>query len=479
MTLTHILIFCAVTIILGLIRRHQWQHWLILAFSVVAIYWMQPVTPIRQLDFWLPTATILLTLLTWIVLQSGKDDAWAAIRSSLPGVALVIVLVLGVAALRYLGEMCCITPSAPPPISSVLLGLLLASMFAGVLFILPLDARYMMALLILLFIALMIILKTPPLTAVASAWLRTASNQSPEQASALDIRWLGISYVFFRLVHVLRDRQSGLLPALPLHHFVEYVLFFPTYTAGPIDRAERFWKDINTDFQLSWQVLYAGGQRIVLGLFKKFVLADSLAILALDATKATQVDSALWTWLMLYAYAYRIYFDFAGLSDIAIGLGRLMGLTIPKNFDSPYRKSDLTAFWNSWHITLAAWFRAYYFNAVSRGLHASRLKLTPPIIIAFSQITTMVLIGMWHLNTLNFILWGLGHGIGLFIHNRWANVMKPRIRKLDTRPRLKAVVAVTGTLLTFHFVVLNWVWFALPSIPLALMVFQRLFGFNR
>jgi alginate O-acetyltransferase complex protein AlgI len=475
-TLLHILAFCAAAILLGLLAGNQQRHWLILALSVVAIYWMQPITPIRQLDFWLPTATILLTLLTWVILQAGREDAKAALHASLPGVALVLALVLALGAMRYLGGLCCITPSPPPPILAVLAGILLGGALAVALFVLPIRAAHKFTLVIVLLTGLLIVLKTPPLAEAASAWLRTLGRQPTENVTAFDIRWLGISYVFFRLASTLLDRRSGRLPALPLHHFVEYVLFFPTYTAGPIDRAERFLKDVNRDFRLTWPTFYAGGRRIVIGMFKKFVLADMLALVALDAVKAAQVDSTPWTWLMLYAYAYRIYFDFSGLSDVAIGLGTLMGFTIPENFNAPYRKSDLTAFWNSWHITLAQWFRAYYFFEVSRALRARFPTRNPALIIAFSQITTMVLIGMWHHITPNYIIWGLWHGVGLFVHNRWAYAMKPHARKLDARPRLKLALRLAGVLVTFHFVLLGWVWFALPTPSLAVTVFQRLFG---
>jgi hypothetical protein len=202
-TLLHILIFCAAAILLGLLRQDRWRRWLILALSVVAIYWMQPLMPIRQLDFWLPTATILLTLGTWIVLQTGQAGAGAAIRSALPGMALIAGLVLGVAALRYLGDVCCLTPSTPPPILPVIAALALAAVIAGMLFVLPVRSVYKMTLLILALTALMVELKTPPLTEAASAWLRALTRQPTEQATALDIRWLGISYVFFRLVHAL------------------------------------------------------------------------------------------------------------------------------------------------------------------------------------------------------------------------------------------------------------------------------------
>jgi len=131
--LIHILIFSLAAIILGLIPRQNVRHWLILALSVLAIYWMQPITPIRQLDFWLPTATILLTLFTWITVQAGKEDSREVIRASLPGIALVIGIVLAVAGMRYLGDVCCLTPSAPPPILFVLIGITLAAILAAIL----------------------------------------------------------------------------------------------------------------------------------------------------------------------------------------------------------------------------------------------------------------------------------------------------------------------------------------------------------
>jgi len=98
----------------------------------------------------------------------------------------------------------------------------------------------------------------------------------------------------------------------------------------------------------------------VIGLFKKFALADSLALIALNAVNAGQVKSSGWMWLILYAYAFQIYFDFSGYTDIAIGMGRWLGIRLPENFAHPYLKPNLTLFWNSWHITLAQWFRAYF-----------------------------------------------------------------------------------------------------------------------
>jgi D-alanyl-lipoteichoic acid acyltransferase DltB (MBOAT superfamily) len=211
------------------------------------------------------------------------------------------------------------------------------------------------------------------------------------------------------------------------------------------------------------------------GIFKKFAVADTLALIALNGVNAGQVNGTGWMWVLLYAYAFRIYFDFSGYTDIAIGLAQLLGVKLPENFDRPYLKQNLTTFWNSWHITLSQWFRAYYFNPVTRALRSR--NWTPIAIIAFTQFTTMLLIGLWHGVTWNFVAWGVWHGVGLFIHNRWADFTKPRATMLDNRPTLKRVAAWGGVLLTFHYVALGWIWFALPDIGLAANVMKTLFGF--
>ncbi len=122
----------------------------------------------------------------------------------------------------------------------------------------------------------------------------------------------------------------------------------------------------------------AGLTRILTGCLKKFVLADSLALFALNPQNAVQTASAAWMWLLLLAYALRIYFDFAGYTDIALGLARLVGLQLPENFDRPYLKQNLTAFWNSWHITLSQWFRTLRLLPVHPlAAHARRASCPP------------------------------------------------------------------------------------------------------
>ncbi len=313
----------------------------------------------------------------------------------------------------------------------------------------------------------------PALAEWASKTLRGWNGQSVALASAMDVRWLGFSYIAFRLLHTLRDRQSGRLPAVSLSEYVVYVIFFPALAAGPIDRIERFVGDLRQPAVLTPGDLGEAGKRLVLGLFKKFAIADTLGLVALNASNAMQVRTAGWGWVLLYAYAFQIFLDFSGYTDIAIGLGRLLGIRLPENFKAPYLKPNLTQFWNNWHMTLTQWFRSYFFNPVTRALRSAKKPLSIPLIIFITQISTMVLIGLWHGVTLNFVLWGAWHGLGLFVHNRWSELTKRRFVNLPLR--WQQVLNAGGVLLTFHFVAIGWVFFALPSPAISLHFLQVLF----
>jgi D-alanyl-lipoteichoic acid acyltransferase DltB (MBOAT superfamily) len=291
-------------------------------------------------------------------------------------------------------------------------------------------------------------------------------------ASPLDLRWLGFSYIAFRLLHTIRDRQSGRLPAVNLNEYLVYVVFFPALSAGPIDRIERFVVDLRRPLSLTSDDYGEAGKRLVLGLFKKFVLADSLALIALNGNNATQVRTAGWAWVLLYAYAFQIYFDFSGYTDIAIGLGRLLGIKLPENFKAPYLKQNLTQFWNNWHMTLTQWFRAYFFNPVTRALRSGKMKFSIPIIVFITQMSTMVLIGLWHGVSWNFVAWGVWHGMGLFIHNRWSEWTKGRFATLSSGAQ--KMLNTGGVVLTFHFVAIGWVFFALPSLSISAQFLQKL-----
>jgi len=472
MTLGGLLLFGVVAISLGLWFPQRWRVSALAAVSTLALFALQPTVPIRHWDFWLPTLTLALTVCVWAAIRPLRPEP---LRISPLAVSLFIFTFFILTLPRYLGPLCCLTRSRPPDIWFVALALIAIAALAYGLTRLNASPRALWVVLLLL-LALFIVWKVEPLARGISAGLRALAGQDPSLAAASELRWLGFSYVAFRLLHTVRDRMTGKLPALTLTEFITYVIFFPTLTAGPIDRADRFIKDLRQSYALSAFTARDGGQRLALGLFKKFVLADSLAFFALNGVNATQATSPLWLWILLYAYAFRLYFDFSGYTDIALGLGQWLGFKLPENFDRPYLKPNLTAFWNSWHITLAQWFRAYFFNPFTRALRNSPRELPPALIIFLTQFSTMLLIGLWHSVTWNFVIWGAWHGVGLFIHNRYLDFMRPRLPLFDSRPRLKQAAHILGVLLTFHYVTLGWVWFALPDVTLAAKTFIRLWG---
>ena len=297
-----------------------------------------------------------------------------------------------------------------------------------------------------------------------------------ELGGTISLSWLGFSYVSFRLLHTVLDRRAGRLPSVPLAEYVNYVIFFPSFAAGPIDRLERFTRDLHHPVPLDRENWLAVGRRFFVGLFKKFVIADALSWIALNEVFARQVNSAVWMWLLLYLYSLRIYFDFSGYTDVAIGLGRLLGVRLPENFASPYLKPNLSQFWNSWHMTLTQWFRNYCFNPLTRAMRSREQPLPAYVMILIAQITTMVLIGLWHGVTAGFVLWGLWHGAGLFVQNRWSDYMKNHLPGWGRTPVAQTVLTYAGIFLTFHFVSLGWLLFTLPTPDSVWTVMAVLFG---
>ena len=485
MLLPQILLLAGLSLVIGAgllryARSNEPRAWIIFAASVVCLYWLQPSAPIRYLDFWLPTATLGLAALGWLL--TSQPGARLNRTNVLAGLALGgLVLLAGLT--RYLGGgVGGVLNIRPPAFSQVGLAVLLAALaLSGLAFALR-RARspgWLLGAAVLLLIAVLVVLKTPEITRISASVLRGWMGQNPALATAFDIRWLGFSYVSFRLIHTLRDRQSGRLPESGLRTYISYVIFFPALVAGPIDRLERFQRDYEAepsalDGARRTEDLTEAARRLALGLFKKFALADTLALVALAPNNALQAQGAGWLWLMLYAYTLLIYLDFSGYTDIAIGLGRLWGVRLPENFAAPYLRPNLTQFWNGWHMTLTQWFRAYYFNPFVRWLRGPRIQASPVAVLLLSQLTTFVLIGLWHGVTWNFAIWGLWHGIGLFAQNRWSNFSRTRFS--NQTPGAQRGLRIFSTALTFHFVALGWVWFTLPTPRMALAVLGRLFG---
>jgi alginate O-acetyltransferase complex protein AlgI len=471
MTLSSILVFAGISAILGLAVWNRWRIFCLLAVSELAIFALQPALPVRNLDFWLPTATLALTVTAWILTTPSQQRHW---REQIPALVTLAGILFLLGLTRYLQISLPLTASPPPQLWQIGFVLVVVALLAALLARLAAPNNITLTIFFLFIIVLFLFLKVPALSTQMGIFLRSLNQQSILLASPLDVRWLGFSYIAFRILHTVRDRQSGRLPAVSLAEYVVYIIFFPAIAAGPIDRIERFLTDLRAPSKLLADDLGQAGQRLVLGLFKKFAVADTLALIALNGTNALQVQTAGWAWVLLYAYAFQIYFDFSGYTDIAIGMGRLLGIKLPENFSAPYLKPNLTQFWNSWHITLTQWFRAYFFNPLTRAWRSSAVARPAEFIIFTTQLATMVLIGLWHGVTWTFAAWGVWHGLGLFVQNRWSGWVHSKFAAIS--PRWQGLLNAGGIVFTFHFVALGWVFFALPSLSTCAHFFTVLFS---
>jgi D-alanyl-lipoteichoic acid acyltransferase DltB (MBOAT superfamily) len=456
----------------------------LLAASALAVFWLQPDTTPPNLTFWLPSATLAISALTWFLTAEPESRGW---KRNWPAALVLIAVIILVDLDHYFDPARVFTVFSPRPqiLAIALVGLallfLVISRWMGV--SRPPSSFWLASMLAALLLAF-VLLKSPSLLESAFNWLAARLPGGADQPASIAVRWLGFSYIAFRLIHTIRDRQSGRLPAVTLDEYVTYIVFFPALSAGPIDRLERFVPELRQPLPLTRDDWLFVIRRVFWGLFKKFVIADTLAIYALNDTLAQRVHTPGWMWLLVYAYAFQIFFDFSGYTDIAIGMARLMGIRLPENFAAPYLKPDLAQFWNSWHMTLTQWFRAYTFNPLARRLRRADLPVWGILLV--TQLTTMVLIGLWHGIAWTFALWGLWHGLGLFVHNRWGEWVRTHVAPstgsgqapTTVSPFRQNLLTLGGILLTFHFVALGWVFFALSTPAAAWHVLLVLFGLS-
>lgn len=274
---------------------------------------------------------------------------------------------------------------------------------------------------------------------------------------------LGISFFTFEFIHYAVDRYRGTTQSGKFSEYMAFILFFPTMVAGPIKRYQTFLPSLREP-SLEWAADWRMGMtRILVGLAKKFAIADLMTAFTSHLNHADIAKAQRWVlpiWLL--AYGVKIYFDFSAYSDIAIGSARLFGMKVPENFDWPYARTNIAEFWKHWHISLYRWLLDYVFIP----LGGSRCK--PPRILV-NLMLTMFLSGLWHGAGLNFAVWGLWHGVLLAVHRGWSKSRGPR----------KSPPTVAGTLaawaLTFVTANLGWAFFCM-DLPTAAFFLKRLFG---
>lgn len=217
---------------------------------------------------------------------------------------------------------------------------------------------------------------------------------------------VGISFYTFQTLSYTIDVYRGQLE--PTRNFVKFALFvsfFPQLVAGPIVRASEFLPQLEREARFDSRAIEQGLGRILMGLFKKLCIADVLGMTLVDGVFSDPSQCGSWVVLLsMYAYAFQIYYDFSGYSDIAIGAARMLGFDLPINFDRPYTATSMRDFWRRWHISLSTWLRDYLYFPLGGG-RGTAFKTARNLAIV------MVLGGLWHGAARGFVIWGIAHGL--------------------------------------------------------------------
>lgn len=261
---------------------------------------------------------------------------------------------------------------------------------------------------------------------------------------------VGISFFTFQSMSYVIDVYRGDLKPLPsLLDYAFYVSFFPQLVAGPIVRARDFAPQIRKPLEITSQMFAQGCYFIAIGLFKKAVISDYISLNFVDRIfDNPSLYSGVENLLGVYGYTLQIYCDFSGYSDMAIGIALLLGFRFPMNFNAPYRSESITDFWRRWHISLSSWIRDYIYISLG-GNRKGKVRQYVNLII------TMLLGGLWHGASLNFVAWGGMHGVALALH-KWTREHVFHHEKHYHSTGLRWLLSV---LLTFHFVAFCWIFF--------------------
>jgi alginate O-acetyltransferase complex protein AlgI len=259
--------------------------------------------------------------------------------------------------------------------------------------------------------------------------------------------------------------RRELEPAESYLDYLLFVCFFPHLVAGPIVRPAQMLPQLARDPRADAAMQGRGLWRIATGLAKKIVIGDYLAQAIVNRVfAAPERFSRLEVMLAVYGYAAQIYADFSGYSDVAIGSAALFGYELPENFDAPYAAADLQEFWHRWHISLSTWLRDYLY----KPLGGSRRG---PLATYRNLMITMVLGGLWHGASWNFVVWGALHGGALAVTRIWQRAHASGSAALGPRAPVRRALAVFAT---FHFVCFAWIFFRAPTFADATLVLRHL-----
>ena len=315
-----------------------------------------------------------------------------------------------------------------------------------------------------------------------------------------DMHWadvvlpLGISFFTFTQIAYLVDLQQGTARLQGPFNYILFVTFFPHLIAGPILHHQEMMPQFEKQAGLRWNDLAVGGSWFILGLAKKVLIADHLSVPVNTIYDLPGPLPALLAWRATLGYALQLYFDFSGYSDMALGLARMFSIDFPLNFSSPYKASNIIDFWQRWHMTLTRYITAYVYTPLQRWISArrqakgkkvSRKALATPegflSMTAFPMLFTMGVAGVWHGAGLQYVVFGLLHGVYLTVNHGWRVIRHSRMGNTTVSARSpvsEAAVRIACVLGTFVCVLIAQVFFRAGSCSQALSVLAGMSGMH-
>lgn len=281
---------------------------------------------------------------------------------------------------------------------------------------------------------------------------------------------VGISFYTFQAISYPIDVSRGKIAVT--HDFISfaaYISFFPQLVAGPIERSTNLLPQILRPRQFSYDTAVDGMRQILWGFFKKIVIADNCAMFANIIFDNYRECNSISLWLGAFLFSFQIYNDFSGYSDIAIGVAKLFGIHLQRNFHYPYFSKSISEFWRRWHISLNTWFRDYVYIPLG-GSRCSVLKTIRNIMIVF------LLSGLWHGADWTFILWGTYYGL-LFIPSILSRHLKqPESTAGKHSADIRRIRGVLSTATTFFIVMIGWIMFRADSVSEGIQYMARCFS---
>jgi D-alanyl-lipoteichoic acid acyltransferase DltB (MBOAT superfamily) len=276
---------------------------------------------------------------------------------------------------------------------------------------------------------------------------------------------LGISFFVFEFIHYAVEVYRGKPVVRSFMDFALFASFFPTQIAGPIKRYLDFIPQLSIPAKFKWDYLDEGMQLILMGLCKKVLIADNLALVVQAGFSHPANFSPVDLWVITYAFAFQIFFDFAGYTDIARGSAMLFGYKVPINFNLPYIAANVSDFWHRWHISLSTWLRDYLYIPLG-GSKCGRLLNYRNLFI------TMALGGLWHGAAMHFLVWGAYQGALLILHREYSRLLE----KVGVAQKLLSskVYHAVSVVVTFHLVCIGWVLFRAENLQIAGEMLRKL-----